>query len=148
MAEELRFFLRTALYSLGIAVIYWFASYDPLAGTYDWAGTALLAAAALSTGAVVGVAALFARRALQAESRSVLQAAVDWIGLTDPGGAADERPLSTGLDPLPRTSIWPLLVAVAATLIATGLVYGAWLWMPGVALLALTVWGWVTQLRG
>ena len=42
MAEELRFFLRTGLYAGGIAAIYWFASYDPVHDTYDWAGTALL----------------------------------------------------------------------------------------------------------
>jgi Cytochrome c oxidase subunit IV len=149
MAEELRFFLRTAVYSAGIAVIYWFASYDPVTDAYDWAGTALLSAAAVATGATVAVAAAFARGALHGGSgRSPVGAVVDWIGLTDPGGRADEQPLATDLDALPRTSSWPLVAGVAATLIGLGLVYGAWLWMPGAALLALSVWGWVTQLRG
>ncbi|HET6380082.1 MAG TPA: cytochrome c oxidase subunit 4 [candidate division Zixibacteria bacterium] len=148
MAEELRFFLRTALYAAAIAVIYWFASHDPVTGGYDWAGTTVLAAAALATGAIVAVAGAFARRALHGEGGTVLETAVHWIGLTDPGGAADDQPLSVGLDPLPRSSSWPVLAGLAATLVALGLVFGPWLLLPGVALLALSIWGWVTQLRG
>ena len=41
-------------YAAVIAAIYWFASYDPVHDTYDWAGTALLVAVA------VALAALFA----------------------------------------------------------------------------------------
>lgn len=147
MAEELRFFLRTGLYAGGIAAIYWFASYDPVHDTYDWAGTALLAAAALAGLAVVGVMALFARRALRGRPGSTLAVLGRWLGLGDPGGAADEAPLATELDPLPRSSVWPLMGGLAATLIGLGLVYGPWLWLPGIVLLAWTAWSWVTQLR-
>jgi hypothetical protein len=37
---------------------------------------------------------------------------------------------------------------IAAMLIGLGLVYGPWLWLPGLVLLAATVWGWVTELAG
>jgi hypothetical protein len=147
VAEELRFFLRTGVYAAVIAVIYWFSSYDPVHETYDWAGTALLVAVALAGIAVVAILALFARRALHGRPGSTLAVLGRWLGLGDPGGAADDLPLATELDPLPAASAWPLLGGVAATLIGLGLVYGPWLWLPGVALLAWVAWSWVTQLR-
>lgn len=147
MAEELRFFLRTGVYAAVIAVIYWFASYDPVHDTYDWAGTALLVAVALAGIGVVAVMAVFARRALHGNPGSTLQVLARWLGMGDPGGPADETPLATELDPLPASSVWPLMAGLAATLIGLGLVYGPWLWLPGVVLLAWTVWSWVTQLR-
>jgi hypothetical protein len=147
MAEELRFFLRTALYAAVVAAVYWFASYNPVDGSYDWAGTALLVAVALAGTAVVAVMAAFARRALRGRSGSSLGTLGRWLGLADPGGPAEEAPLATGLDPLPARSVWPLMGGVAAALIGLGLVYGPWLWLPGVVLLAWTTWSWVTQLR-
>ena len=110
MAEELRFFLRTGIYAGVIAAIYWFASYDPVQDTYDWAGTALLVAAALAGLVVVAVMAVFSRRALHGRPGSTLAVLGRWLGLADPGGVADEAPLATGLDPIPRASVWPLMV--------------------------------------
>ena len=147
MAEELRFFLRTAIYSAVIAVIYWFASYSPATDSYDWIGTVLLVATVLASGAVVAVGAAFARRAIHGQPGSTLAVLGRWLLLADPGGEADDEPLAAGLDPLPRSSIWPLLGGVAATLIGLGLVYGPWLILPGLTLLAWTAWSWVTQLR-
>lgn len=147
MAEELRFFLRGALYSAVIAVVYWFASYNPVEDAYDWAGTTLLAAAALAAAAVVAVMAVFTRRALHGRPGSTLGVLGRWLLLTDPGGEADAEPLATGLDPLPRASVWPLVAAVGATTVAVGLVYGPWLWLPGSVLVGWATWGWVTQLR-
>jgi hypothetical protein len=147
VAEELRFFLRTGLYAAVIAAVYWFASYDPVHDTYDWAGTALLVAAALAGIAVAAVMGAFARRALHGRPGSTLAVLGRWLGLSDPGGAADEAPLATGLDPIPRSSVWPLMGGLAAAFIGLGLVYGPWLWLPGIALLGWTAWRWVTQLR-
>lgn len=148
MAEELRFFLRTALYSAVIAAVYWFASYDTtIAGGYDWAGTAMLVATVLACGAAVAVMGIFARRALEGRSGSTLGVIGRWLLLTDPGGAADDEPLAAGLDPLPRASVWPIVAATAATIIAMGLVFGPWLTFPGIALLAWAAWNWVTQLE-
>lgn len=147
MAEELRFFLRAAIYAAVISAVYWFASYDPVRDTYDWAGTALLVASTLALTAVVALLAAFARRALRGRPGSALAVLGRWLLLTDPGGEAQEQPLATGLEPLPASSVWPLLAAAAATLIALGLVFGPWLWLPGVVLLAWSAWGWVTQLR-
>jgi len=147
MAEELRFFLRTAIYSAVIAVIYWFASYDAVRDSYDWIGTALLVATVLATAAAVAIMGIFARRALHGTPGPTLGVIGRWLLLTDPGGEAGEEPLAAGLEPLPRSSIWPLMAGVAATLIGMGLVFGPWLVLPGLAMLAWTAWSWVTQLQ-
>jgi hypothetical protein len=147
MAEELRFFLRVGIYSAVVSVIYWFASYDPVRDTYDWVGTVLLVATVLAAAAVVSLLALFARRTLHGRPGSTLGVLGRWLLLTDPGGEADDRPLSGELEPLPRSSGWPVTAAVAATLIAMGLVFGPWLTIPGAALLLWAAWSWVTQLQ-
>ena len=149
MAEELRFFLRTALYSAVISAIYWFASYDAVRDRYDWAGTAMLVATALAAAAVVAVLAASVRRARDGTTGGSPLAVVNRvIGLGDPGGAADDAPLSVELDPMPTGSAWPVAAGIAAMLIGLGLVYGPWLWLPGLVLLVAAVWGWVTELAG
>lgn len=147
MAEELRFFLRTAIYAAVIAVIYWFSSYRQIDGSYDWVGTTLLVATVLAASAAVALMGFFARRALHGRPGSTLDVIGRWLLLNDPGGEADDEPLAGGLEPLPRSSIWPLVAAFAAMLISLGLVFGPWLVLPGAALLAWTAWNWVTQLQ-
>lgn len=146
MAEELRFFLRTAAYTIVIAVIYWFLSYET-------AGTVMLIFVSFATAVVVTVF-FFAVRATRGEldprGRGPLQRAgmaiARTVGFTEPSGAADDEPLAAGLEPIPAGSIWPLVGGGAATLLGVGLVYGPWLLIPGVAVAALTVWGWLTQM--
>src|SRR5205823_5231455 len=48
VAEELRFFLRTAAYTAVIGILYWIVS-------YEWAGSVMLAFVAVATGLVVVV---------------------------------------------------------------------------------------------
>lgn len=145
MAEEARFFLRTALYSAVIAVVYWFTARQPGTDAYDWPGTVMLAFTALAAGGVVAVLIASVRRARPRGAGSVFHRATQIIGLGDPEGAAGERPLTTELDPVPTGSAWPVAAGLAATMIALGLVFGPWLWLPGIALLAATVWGWITE---
>ena len=148
MAEEVRFFLRTALYAAAIAVVYWFASagYEGTALGYDWAGTTLLAFTVLACASVAGVVLLFARAARHgphgtrpARPGTTLNRL---IGFGQPAGQG-ERPLDGGLDPLPGASAWPVVSAVAATLILLGLVYGPWLIAPGIVLLVVGAGGWL-----
>jgi len=145
VAEELRFFLRTAAYTAVIAVIYWVVS-------YEWAGSVMLAFVALATGLVV-VAFFVVVRATRGELNGAPGAALRraglavarLVGFTEPRGRAAE-PLAAGLEPIPVRSIWPLMAGAAASMIGLGLVYGPWLLLPGVILAAITVWGWITQL--
>jgi hypothetical protein len=146
VAEELRFFLRTAAYTAVIGLIYWFLS-------YEWAGSVMLAFVALATGLVV-VACFVVVRAtrgpLTGEATGPIRrlglAIARLVGFAEPRGPAGDEPLAAGLEPIPLSSVWPLVAAAAASMIGLGLVYGPWLTLPGIALAAVTVWGWITQL--
>jgi hypothetical protein len=145
MAEELRFFLRTALYSAVVGVIYWFVSYEV-------AGSVMLAFVVFATGLLVGIF-FFAVRATRGQldprtggpMQRAGMAIARLVGFAEPRGAAGEQPIAAGLEPLPVSSIWPLVAATAATMMGLGLVYGLWLTLPGLALAAITIWGWITQ---
>jgi hypothetical protein len=153
MAEEVRFFLRTAASSVVISVVYGFASYDAVRDRYDWAGTVMLVATALAAAAVVGVLLVSVRRArggaggaAGATRRSSPLATVRGvIGFTDPAGAANDNPVAAGLDPVPAGSAWPVGAGIGALLVAFGLVFGPWLLLPGLAVTAAVAWGWITQ---
>lgn len=154
MAEEVRFFLRTALYSAVIAVVYWFASFeaDGIPTDYDWAGTTLLVFTVLACGAVAGVVLLFVRgvrRDLAPRGGSlparVAETVNRLIGLEHGSAERMEQPLAGEPELIPAGSPWPVVAALAATLVLLGLVYGPWLTVPGTVLLVIAVWGWLAQ---
>jgi hypothetical protein len=145
MAEEMRFFLRTGVFSIVVGSVYWFVSYEV-------AGSVLLAFVVFAALAFVGVAGAFVRAArsevVPAGSSGiarVIGSVNRLLGFEEHAGAASSDPLAAGLDPIPTGSIWPLIAGIAALLVLLGLVYGPWLLLPGIALAAGTVWGWVTQ---
>ena len=147
MSEELRLFLRVALYSVVAGTIYWFVSYEQ-------------AGSILFFGVVLGGAFFVAAFARAARTRGTTRAAPDGnavqksvartkdtLGLTETQPEASSPPLELEEEPIAPTSIWPVATSIAALLLALGLVYGAWLWLPGAALAVLGAWGWLTQLR-
>ncbi|HET8570731.1 MAG TPA: hypothetical protein VFN14_02480 [Candidatus Limnocylindria bacterium] len=144
MAEELRFFLRTGVYSAIVGTAYWFASYEV-------AGSVLLFFVVFAALAFVGVAAAFVRQARDGIVPDgstgvgrVLGVVNRLFGYGDePSSSSD--PLAAGLDPVPLGSIWPPIAGIAALLLLLGLLYGPWLLLPGIVLAAGTVWGWVSQ---
>ena len=92
------------------------------ATAYEEAGTALLALAA--------VLGLFCAGYL-------------WLRVRSP---ADE-PEATAEPFLPHASVWPFVVGVGAALVANGLLIGGWFALPGAALLAVGVGGFVRETR-
>lgn len=128
MSEERRVFLRTAAYALGIAVVYWFVSYEV-------AGTVLLV--------VLGVAAA-ALTAMLPSGRGPrpLRLPIDAVTFGD----HDEPTMEIEEVPLPALSIQPFFVAVGAAGITLGLVFGAWLWLPGALVLVGASGRWFTEL--
>jgi hypothetical protein len=140
VAEELRVFVRGLGYLVVAGLAYWIASKEP-------AGTVLLGALVLAIGALVVMLAVFVPRLLRPSSPpgSLLGGLDRAIGFHE---EADDGapPLAGGDDLVPLTSVWPILTAGAVVLAGFGLVFGAWLLVPGVALVALTLLGWLTQL--
>ncbi|MGH2749884.1 MAG: hypothetical protein ACRDK3_03275 [Actinomycetota bacterium] len=144
MAEEVRFFLRTAVYTLFVTVVYWFFS-------YEIAGSILLLTLGLSAVffVVVGVVMIrHARNDLVPDDTRPANAIQRTLGFDEEEGDTVTPPLVIEDDPLPSSSIWPLVAAVAALLLGLGLVYGGWMWGPGGLLAVIALRGWVTQLDG
>ena len=130
MTEERRFFLRTAAFAIGIAVVYWFVSYEA-------AGSVMLLA--------IGLTALFLtfvlRRHTNEPRRGPLETARAIVTFEEPDEAAP-APLAIEDAPMPVMSYPPLALALGAGAVAGGLVFGAWLWLPGAALIAGAGWRW------
>ena len=147
MVEEMRFFLRIGLFAFLISAIYWFVSYDVV-------GTILLAGVGVGVMLFMFPIARMARvrRSEQVPREgSIVRRAVSGadriIGFNEHHDLADAGALEVAEQPLPPSSIWPLVGSVAALLTALGLLFGGWFWMPGLALGAGAAWGWLTELE-
>ncbi|HEU4480702.1 MAG TPA: cytochrome c oxidase subunit 4 [Actinomycetota bacterium] len=144
MNEELRFFLRTALYTGAIGIVYWFVS-------YEWAGTVMLAflfGAALFFVLVVGSTSRWApRKGNGGEPRHGKLSLRSVIGFEDEEPADSSGPLELQEDLFPTSSLWPLILATGATLLGLGLIFGPWLALPGLGIMTAAGLGWFTQLR-
>lgn len=132
MAEELRFFLRSALFTILIGTIYWFLSYEE-------AGSILLAGVVASSAFFVLVVGAAVRA-----TRSGRKTPPSLLGFAE---GPEDRPLLLHEDAFPSASAWPIVGSVAATLVGLGLIYGGWLWIPGAGLALAGAWGWLTEDR-
>lgn len=132
MAEERRICIRIALFTAGAGAVYWLVS-------YELAGTVLLAAVTLAT---LGLGLMLGSLASE-PSLSLRRRALDLATFEEPGDAV---PLELAQVPFPGLSLQPLLLAIGAGAVAAGLVFGAWLWLPGAVLTAATAGRWFTEL--
>jgi hypothetical protein len=117
LPEEIAFFLRSAVYALAVAIVYWFI-------TYETAGTVLLGG--------FGVAAL------------VLTLALVW---RRPGrGSADElaeRPFTDESGAVPVPTYAPLEVGAGLTLLVLTVPFGPAMALAAVVPLAAGALGWL-----
>jgi Cytochrome c oxidase subunit IV len=118
-----RIFLAIGAFMVFLAVLYWFTSYED-------AGTVLLALAA--------VLALWFGTFLWLQQRRAAAARAD---------GEDDAALAGGAEYLPHASAWPFAIGLGAATVANGLVLGIWVIVPGAALLALGIGGFVHQTR-
>ena len=137
MAEEFRFFLRTAVWVVIAGVVYWLLS-------YELSGTILLGALLLAILAFVGVGLALAQARPLAEGSGPLAWLNRVIGFHE--GADAPAPLEAGAELVPLSSSSPIISAAAIILIGLGLIFGAWLIVPGVVLLLIGGVRWLTQL--
>jgi hypothetical protein len=121
--EETRLFVRSFLFALVVATIYWIVS-------YDYIGTILLGGFSL--------ASLFAfsllrggepkgdreRTARAERGEGPVARILDWIGTNERPG--EERPFEDEGGRLPAGSLAPVLVGLGIALIGLGLVFGLW----------------------
>ena len=135
MAEELRVFVRIGLFAGGLALVYWLVSYEE-------AGSVMLAAVAVAAAVLVG-ACLQVGRAGAGPGGGPLRRLRSIVGFDEPH---EPPPLEIEDEPIAEASVWPILCATGALLAVAGLVFGAWLWLPGVLLGAASGWGWATEL--
>ena len=143
MAEELRLFLRVALWGAAIGTVYWFL-------TYEWAGSVLTLFLVLGAGffPLAGLRlARAARRAPDPDKRGPKGAVANVVGFAERGDEHARPPLELEEEALPVASIWPLVAGVGATLVGLGLLYGPWFWLPGALLGLAALRGWSTELR-
>jgi hypothetical protein len=139
--EEPRFFIRIALFASVAGTVYWFASYDERAGSLLF----LFLAVATLFFAIVATGIGHSNRVGPPPSGGPLSALDRLLGFG--GGPDDDRPpLELEVEPVAPASTWPVFAALSLLLIGLGLIYGAWFWLPGIALAAGSAWGWTTEL--
>jgi hypothetical protein len=145
--EEARFFVRIGLIAVVLSIVYWFVSYEV-------AGTILLAFVGI--GVLLFVGPVGRRVGLRrgkppggerSPVRRAMSAADRVIGFNEHHDLGDDGPLAVAEEALPTSSIWPPAAAFTATIVALGLLYGGWFWMPGAALAVVVTAGWVRQLE-
>lgn len=127
MPEELRVFVRAALYFAAVTAVYWLVS-DEVAGTL------LLGGLLVSAVVFVALARSIGKRPEPRPS---------FVTFDESG--SEVAPLEIEEEPVVTMSPWPLLVAAAAMLLGLGLLYGPWLWVPGAGLGTAAAYGWITQ---
>ncbi|WP_208028750.1 aa3-type cytochrome oxidase subunit IV [Rhabdothermincola sediminis] len=126
LPTESKVFLAIGGFYLLIAVIY-------AATAYEWAGVALLGLASVFAFIVAGYLA-WRVRDVQPEAE-----ATEYPDLAGP-------PVHEGLY-LPHSSVWPLGAGAGAALMLAGIPFGWFVWVPGVAVLGLSLVGAARQSR-
>jgi hypothetical protein len=142
VAEEVRVFIRIALYVVGIGIVYWAVSYEE-------AGTALLwflGAGAIFFAVTVQWLLRGAPDSEKEPGRGPVTALNRAVGFAERPRDELRGALDIEEEPIPPSSVWPAAAALGALFVALGLIYGPWFWLPGAGLALLSAWGWLTEL--
>jgi len=139
MSDEVAFMLRIAVFGLVAAIVYWFVSYEAF-------GTVAL----LLLGGGTGFAAaymLLQHRREQGPREQLGDTMRRFAGLPrrDPRGPDDYSAENVAVLPLP--SIWPLTMALGVAMLTTGLIYGLWLLVMGLAVSGVSAAGWLAAIN-
>ncbi|HEY3523340.1 MAG TPA: cytochrome c oxidase subunit 4 [Candidatus Limnocylindrales bacterium] len=126
--EEIAFWIRSAVFGVGIGGAYWFV-------TYEWAGSILLGLFGVgSAGAAAVLGYLVRRRGRE-------------VRASPPGGGAAihaEGPLGDDQGRLPDGSTAPFVFAVGLLLVVLGLAYGGWFVLAALVPLVLGGVSWLS----
>ncbi len=134
----LRMFLAIGGGLTVIGVIYW-------ATAYEESGTVMLLIAAVLA-LWVGIYLWLQQRRRMGPVIESQQAVGEAIAAEGAGRAGTGAPAGL-VHYLPHASAWPFAIGLGAATLANGLVLGLWVIVPGAALLALGIGGFVRQTR-
>ncbi len=139
MTDEAAILLRISLFGLAAAIVYWFVSYEPF-------GTVAL----LVLGLGPGFAALFAirqHRRAGGPKDPFWDTVRRLAGLprADPEGPAEYEADEVAVIPLP--SIWPLGFSLGIAILTTGFIFGLWLIVLGLGVVAVSLGGWLAAIN-
>jgi hypothetical protein len=140
MTDEAGVLLRVSGFGILAGVIYWFVSdFEPLG-----------AISLLLLGAGPGFAGLILvleqrARGGTGETRADSLRRLAGIPPHDPPGPRDLAADDLGVLPLP--TIWPLAASLGVAILFTGLIYGLWLVILGLGMLAYAAWGWLAAVN-
>ena len=129
MPEEMRFLLRSALYSLGVGGGYWFLTYEPV-------GTILLVGAGISAAAALGGVWFHLRR----QGRRFDRIGWSWLLIPRP---YEESHFTDERARLPGSSIAPISVGFGVSLAGLGLIFGPALIAASVIPIAIGLRSWL-----
>jgi Cytochrome c oxidase subunit IV len=138
MSDDAALLLRVAVFGLVAGAVYWFLSYEPL-------GTVAL----LVLGVGPGFAALFLLRhrrqpGAQRESRRDMLRRLAGAPPGDPPGPKTLE--DDDLAVLPSSTLWPFAASLGLAIAGSGLVFGLWLVIVGLAIALYSAWGWVAAI--
>ena len=140
MTDEAGVLLRVSGFGIVAGVIYWFVSeFEPL-------GTISLLLLGAGPGFAGSILLLEQRaRGGTGESRADAMRRLAGIPPQDPPGPNDLEAEDLGVLPLP--TVWPLAASLGVAILFTGLIYGLWLVILGLGLLAYAAWGWLAAVN-
>jgi hypothetical protein len=133
-----RVFLFVGAFVGIIGLIYWSTAYEE-------SGVVMLL--------VAGILGLWIAAYLWLQQRGASGAALDAARAAGEAAAAEGRAhagagtAEQGAHYLPHASAWPFAIGLGGATVANGLVLGLWVIIPGVALMALGIGGFVRQTR-
>ncbi|HEX4540022.1 MAG TPA: cytochrome c oxidase subunit 4 [Acidimicrobiales bacterium] len=122
---EARFLVGVAVFFAAVCAMYWF-------GSYENAGTVLLVFTAF-LGLLPGGYLLWWSRRMRPRPEDRDDAVLD-------EGAGH-------IGAFPDSSIWPFIFGIGAGVLASGFVFGAWLWVLGVSMIISAIVGVVIESR-
>ena len=131
-----RIFLFVGLFLLALGILYG-------ATAYEESGTVML----LGGGALGLWIGAYLWLQLRAGTREDEAAGLGTATALVPSGAAEGAVVEHEGLYLPHASAWPFAIGLGAATLANGLVLGLWVIVPGVALMAIGIGGFVRQTR-
>ena len=137
MTDDAALLLRVSAFGLVAGAVYWFLSYEPL-------GTVAL----LLLGVGPGFAGLFIvqhhrSRGHKEDRREMLRR---FAGAPEPDPPGPKTLEGQDIAVIPLASIWPFTASLGLAVAGSGLIFGLWLVILGLAVALYSGWGWVAAI--